>query len=276
MIIKNGHFDKPFSRDYISKVGLFADVHIGYTSWGDYSKLTGIVNKMNELAPDFCFILGDCVDSGYSSTPELMAEQLGILDNHFSKLNSPIIRMKGNHDNAVDRFTDFGVVTFNGQRFVIIYPKYVGMPSTPKFEYNSRGKLSEEEITKISEMLADGEGYNNIILSHYSVIGNDLDNFSFPICDTVIDISGNVVDGHRDDLVALCTQNKVDLFINGHEHRKGLPNAKADDGIMTDVQIGTTGVSFALLTIYNDRYLFEEYDSITLTKINELTINRAY
>ncbi|MDE6148948.1 MAG: metallophosphoesterase, partial [Ruminococcus sp.] len=235
MIIKKGKIDSTLPRDYIARIGLFSDVHVGYTSWGDYSKLTNVINGMNAKKPDFCVILGDCIDSGYERTPELMAEQKEILNTHLTRLKSPCFKMRGNHDSDVSSFTDFGVITFNGLRFVCIFPKYVQMEDTSTFD--SRGRLTEDDIEWISEKLKEGDGYTNVILSHYCIVEDDPTNFKWPICDTVTNYNGVVIDGHRDELMELLSRYGVDLFINGHEHKDGLINKKVDDTDMTDVQI---------------------------------------
>ncbi len=275
MIIKKGKIESTLPRDYIAKIGLFADIHVGYSSWGDYSKLDKIMNNMNKKQPDFCVVLGDCINSGYSHTPELMQEQKEILNTYLKKLKAPCFKMRGNHDVDVTSFTDFGVITFNGLRFICIFPKYVQMEDTSTGSYNSRGRLTEEDITWISETLSECNEYTNIMLSHYCIVADDLANFKWPICDTVTNYSGVVMDGHRDELMELLGQYGVDLFINGHEHKDGLINKKVDDTDMTDVQISSTLKRYAVLTIYEDRYEFTEYDSTTDEQKSELTIIRG-
>ncbi len=276
MIIKNGKIDSPVSRDYIARIGLFADVHVGYSSWGDYYALNTVISNMNRKHPDFCFIIGDCIDSGYSNTQTLMKEQLTILNQCFSKLKSPLFRIKGNHDADVSSFTEFGTVTFNGIRFVCIYPKYVGtaVPEGQTAEHWGRGLLTDDDIAWIKTELEAGEGYKNVILSHYCLVDYSQDNrFIWSIGDTMTNIyNGEAVDGHRDDLIALLNAHDVDVFINGHEHKNGLVNAVVDGTSITNVQIPSTTSRYAVLTVYDDRYEFVEYDSATDEQTATLTV----
>lgn len=276
MIIKKGKIESTLPRDYIAKIGLFADIHVGYSSWGDYSKLDKIMNNMNKKQPDFCVVLGDCIDSGYSRTPELMQEQKEILNTYLKKLKAPCFKMRGNHDVDVTSFTDFGVITFNGFRFICIFPKYVKRENV-KNKYDNRGRLTEDDIRWISEALANSGDYTNIILSHYCIVVDDPDNFKYPICESIANPNGNgdVIKGYRGELMELLGRYGVDLFINGHEHKDGLINKKVDDTDMTDVQISTTTKRYAVLTIYEDRYEFTEYDSTTDEQTSELTIIRG-
>lgn len=250
MIIKKGTIDSQLPRDYVARIGLLADIHIGYDVWGDYSALQTIVENMNKKKPDFCFALGDSLDSGYNHTATLKAEQLAIFNEKFSKLRSPLFRLKGNHDADVDEFTEFGVVTFNGLRFICIFPKYS----------SNGGVLTEGDISWIDNALAEGDGYRNIILCHYAVAPKAGANW------------GVSDEGLRDDLVALTTQYGVDLFLNGHEHQNGLANEKVDGTNMIDVQIPSAVTRYAVLTIYNDRYELVEYSCATDEQTATLTI----
>jgi predicted phosphodiesterase len=273
MIIKKGQFEAPFSREYVAKVALLADTHIGYDSWGDYSALTDLINNINKQNVDMCFILGDCIDSGYKNTPDLMTEQLNILDNHFKMLKVPLFKLKGNHCADVPHFTEFGVVTINDVRFICIFPKYVGTyaPEGANQEYFSKGLLTLEDVEWIDTALADGEGYKNVILSHYALEKYENNSsFKWGICDITKNIYYNdvEVDGHRDELVAVLNKYDIDLWLNGHEHTAGLINTVVKDtNNITDVHIGSSsGGAYVILTIYNDRYELKEYN-----KNNEIT-----
>ena len=266
MLIKKGKITAPGHDNYIAKIGIMSDIHVGYDSWGDYTKLKNVVNGINNNRVDFCVILGDCVDSGYRWTPELKEEQVGILNEHMAKLKSPLFRMKGNHDADVNEFTEFGSIIFSGIfKLICIYPKWVGMSDD-----GSRGRLSEEEIDWIEEQLQDAQDNNliPIVLSHYAVHTVDT-NFKWPICDVVSaqtdpsTTSGETYDGHRDDLVALLDEYNVPLFINGHEHRRNLVNDTVDDIDTVNVQIGSTTAVYVIMTVYEDKVVFVEYNSET-------------
>ena len=266
MFIKKGKITVPTHDNYIAKIGIMSDIHVGYTSWGDYTKLDNVINKLNNANVDFNVILGDCVDSGYTWTPELLEEQVTILNNHIKKLKTPIFKMKGNHDSGVSEFTEFGSITFNGIfKLICIYPKWVGMT-----DESSRGRLDENEITWIENQLIDAEteGLIPIVLSHYCV--HEIDsNFKWCICDVVsantnpATQNGQTYDGHRDDLVSLLDQYNVPLFINGHEHRPHLINDTVDNIDTVNLQIGTTTQVYVILTVYSDKFVFIEYDSAT-------------
>lgn len=58
-----------------------------------------VVEKINQLAPDFVMCVGDLVD-GYTLDPAVMKEQWENFHHHLSKLKSPFFYMPGNHDVA--------------------------------------------------------------------------------------------------------------------------------------------------------------------------------
>lgn len=274
MITKKGNIELSTHEGYIAKIGIMSDVHVGYDSWGDYSKLKKVINTLNSKGLDFSMILGDCLDSGYSHTPELRDEQLAIFNECMKGLTHPLFKMRGNHDSGMSQFTDFGTITFNKFKFICIFPKYLvtNPPAGEASQYWGLGMLTETDIEWISNELKNSEGYIPIIFSHYciheysSATGK---NFTWPICDVISStttpssLDGKTYDGHRRDLIALCRQYNVPLFVNGHEHRGNLINDTVDDLPMVNLQIGFTPREYVVLTVYNDRLFFEEFSSAT-------------
>lgn len=279
MVIKHGQIDKPMdNRNYMLKVALISDIHVGYDSWGNYDKLDNIFKHISDSDVDFVISLGDEVDSGYSSTPELMAEQLAQLNASLQYLNKPLFKMKGNHDSGVGGFTEFGTVICNGVKFICIYPKYIGV--TPDSldgtsEVSSRGELTTNDIAWIENELKNCGSNMPIIVSHYPIHARQRETgatFIWNICDTVTDLQGNTRDGHRDDLLTLCSQYNVPLFLNGHEHRGGFDHGTVDNLAMENVQIGTLTSRYAELTISKSGYVFVEYDTTNFTQTATLNL----
>lgn len=285
MVIKNGIIDAPVdNRDYLAKVVLFSDAHVGYDTWGDYSIMKNVFNEFNKTGADFCISLGDNVDSGYSSKAELMAEQLAIYNDCLKILKKPVFKMKGNHDVDVEGFTEFGTITFNGIKFICIFPKYIGMqvPEGVNKTVESRGMLTQKDIDWIENELKNCEGYVPIILSHYCIhlpSQEQGSSFGWNICDVVSadttppTLNGGTFDGHRDELIELCRTYNVPLFLNGHDHAARLQNGKVDDLDMVNVQIGALGGNYTVLTVYSDRFEFEQFSTSDYTKITDLTLN---
>lgn len=270
MIISNGRISKDTTHAYKTKVALLADMHIGYASWGDYASIETMYRNINKKQADFCLMLGDQIDSGYKGNA-LMEEQSEIFYDKVKGLACPKFVMQGNHDTGMDEFTRLGVVEHNGVRFICFDAKYRGLPAA-EGEYNSTGEVSEKTLEFIGNELEKGDGKINILCCHYSIAGTD--GFIWSLGDAQQDADGVAFDGHRDDIISLCSQYGVRLYLNGHEHKKNLIRAVVDGTDMTNVQIGTATQVYVILTVYEDKFLLEEYDTLTdeLTNTAEIPI----
>lgn len=283
-IIKHGKINIPTGREYVAKIGLLTDIHIGiegYYSWGDYSQLDSIIEQVNAQGFDFVVTLGDSIDSGYNRTPEAKASQLEILNEKLSAITVPVFRMRGNHDVHVDQFTTFGTITFGDYSIVCIFPKYVDMnPPTGQTELWSNGQLTSDDISWINDALDATAGTERIMLSHYCLKDYEDGHFKFPICGVVDSTtnpstkSGETVNGHRDELIDLLTENDVKLFVSGHEHIHGLTHGYVDDTDIMNVQASAVVLKswYNSITIYADRFEVKEHN-VNGTVDNTVTVN---
>lgn len=279
MVIKHGQIDKPMdNRNYKLKVALISDIHVGYDSWGNYDKLNNIFKHISNSDVDFVISMGDELDSGYARTPELMAEQLAQLNTSLQYLDKPLFKVKGNHDDSVNTFTEFGTIICNGVKFICIWPKYIGMTADEidgSSQYSSRGELTTDDIAWIESELESCGSNIPIIISHYAVHTRQKvsgKTFIWPICDTVTDMNGNTHDGHRDELLALCSTYSVPLFLNGHEHRSGLIHDTVDDLDMENVQIASLTSHYVEMTVYDTGFQLKEMNTTDFTQTATLTL----
>lgn len=270
MIIKKGKFDRPLPREYLTKVGIISDTHIGYESWGDYSSLDTAYDLMNTHEVDLYLMLGDIIDSGYDSTPTLRDAQRDIYFEKNALLNAPVFTIRGNHDANIDEFTQRGVVQIGDVRFIALWANYVSMTPPDGNDYWSTGKFSQETLEYLEEELIKGDGKTNIILCHYSIA--DTDDFVWSVRDLQTDVNGDEFDGLADDVIALCNTYGAKLYLNGHEHHPGLVSGVING--LTDMHIGSGRSVFVILTVYTDnRYVFEEYSSDDGSLLNTVELN---
>lgn len=85
----------------------FRFVIIGDLTGGEKEGVfTSVIEKINQLAPDFVMCVGDLVD-GYTVDPTMMIKQWESFHERIAKLKAPFIYMPGNHDIANKMLFDF-------------------------------------------------------------------------------------------------------------------------------------------------------------------------
>lgn len=233
-------------KDYLTRFMLASDTHIGYESWGNYSALNKLFEKLNIAKDlDFAMFTGDSLDSGYTNTPDIMSSQLAQFKATTSLYKGDKKVFAGNHDKGVSEFEHHGVIDINGVRIIYFWADYQEISAEPRV---STGLVSNEEITWIETQLQQSKAKHNILVCHYAIADVDAD-FIWSILDT----------GNKQAILTLAETYGVKLYINGHEHNYNYPTKTA--GVMTNINGGSLLHRFSIVTIKDTEAVFDVYYS---------------
>lgn len=222
-----------------------SDIHVGYTTWLD-GELEEMYSRVNEFDTDFLVETGDIIDSGYSSTPDLMAEQLAVHTEASKYYTNPIYEFRGNHDGAVEAFMTHGVIENEYVKLIYFHADYIGLATPP--DYTNTGDVTAEELTWLEEQLSTGVQKHKILMCHWSIVEDD-ENFNWPITD----------EHGRLEVLALANTYGVKLYLNGHEHNQNLDIGTA--GVLTDVNGPSATTYFCICKIYDDEAVIHMHTS---------------
>lgn len=233
---KDGLLSRTNAEDTV-KFGLLADLH--YTDHENFYKR--IYEKLSEEHVDFCLMLGDIIDSGYFSYPELCSQQMAQFNNSIQYLLAPNFPFCGNHDDDVSAFAHHGTIDFGDIRFIYLWADYDGG--------TEGGNVKPSELTWVGQQLAQSKAKTNILMCHYSVstdpgFGYQLDSDAISAIET------------------LASAYDVKLFLNGHEHDHNVSVGSA--GVMTDINLPNGQYAYCICTITNaGAFTATVYDSET-------------
>lgn len=275
--IKNGKIYQTIgNREYKAKIAIFGDTHFGYTLDGSLvldptteDRCGMAFTKSNQKNADFSIIVGDVLQGG------TLEQVLGSYDIYYDKLkllNSPCFPIQGNHDELIihrgllglDELTKFGIIEFNGVRIICFKATQVWPTSSTKYD---AGDIPDNIFALIKKAIIDSynEGFITILACHYEfAYYPDIPEWACSIRK------------HRDDLIDLCQQYNVRLFLHGHEHTSGLLHkiVKNDEVTldMTDVLFGWTHVSYSIMEVTDNGFNIVEYDTMTDNVLHTLFI----
>lgn len=273
-IIKHGKIlQDGLDRDYLSRTNIFGDTHFGYTMYGRIFDPTTEVrcasafSNSSRFNSDFSIILGDIIQ-GYS-TPLVNQEMLELYYEGIKNLSTPCFLIEGNHDEEADNieheeFTRNGIIEFNNIRFICFAAHFVysPVPVFPDYPYlDNAGDVSDETFAWLSEAVEDSynKGYITILVNHY------------PLCHIAQGVTDGHIRQHADDIIRLCQQYNVKLYLHGHTHRTSLHHCiLRNDQVTADatqVMFGLCAWTYNTLEITSDGFTIIEYDTIT----NEVT-----
>lgn len=261
--------------NYIARIALFGDPHIGYgysfvdsgnlwKDWEDYVELS--IKRASNKVPDFGIGMGDQL----SSINENIYEKggAGLIErndwyNRIRQFNYPLFPIFGNHDNAIPDFTHTGVIEIANVRIIVFHMDIVY--TAPLSTYN----ISDDEYAWLEKAVKDSynNGFITILASHYAIISDSSESI---IPEEHIGVM--LVQNHGQDLLDLCQTYNVRLHIHGHVHPTGLPyRLMTNNGVpfdMTEVEIGLCARAYVILEIRDDGFHFTEYP---VTKEKETT-----
>ena len=275
--IEKGKYTRKYEQfNYITRIALFGDPHIGYgysfipsgyawKDWEDYVELS--LKRASNKVPDFGIPLGDQLSSVdnflYSNGGRGIIERSDWY-NRIRQFNYPLLSIFGNHDDAIPDFIHKGVIEIANIRFIVFHMNIIY--TSPLSTYN----ISDEEFAWLENAVKDShnKGFATILVSHYPII-YDSGESSVPA-----EYMGNLaVLNHGQDLLNLCQTYDVRLHIHGHSHPTGLPHRiMTNNGVpfdMTTVEIGLCARAYVILEIRNDGFHFTEYPLTRQTESTE-------
>ena len=179
-------------------------------------------------------------------------------------LNYPCFPIEGNHDDEIkrkgiklDELSRTGIIEFNGTRIICFNAVEVYPPDEPLHE--DRGDIPDDVIAWLEEAMRDSyeKGYITMLANHYE-LANDPNDYKW----------NESIRRNREELIALCEQYGVRLYLNGHEHisnliHKVVKKANDSDADILDVEFGRTAITYSVLDIKNDGFYFSQYKAET-------------
>lgn len=274
--------DHHFESDFVQGHGITKGEPV-YTMWkpGNHAAIVQTYRFINEdpycRDIDFALFGGDQINTGYSSHPQELADEmdnyrrtLEELDVHAKtkgdvkdfdfaaaswdcRQNMPkgagphhvdphppasrVVAIQGNHDTGVDEFYRECAFTAGDVRFITFFASYVGLPPPPGKKFHSTAQISDAAIAFIEAEMAKAAADPKI--RHIVLCSHwAVAPAGKDFVHPIIDAcKENKMSDNRRKLLALAEKYGCDLFINGHEHNGRYPVGKA--GPMSDINCGT-------------------------------------
>ena len=280
-VIKNGKFVKDFSgRSNIAKICLFGDTHFGNTITGSFvldptieERCGEAFTASNSKSADFSLILGDIYEESYDH--EINKQIYALYHQKLDLLETPCFQIEGNHDEEMlykdgeeftKEITKTGVIQFNNVRIICFNAK---IRYSPQPGIEDVGDVSDEVYAWLEDAVKDSynNGFITILACHYEL--------AFDANDSYWD---EPIGTHREDIIQLCADYDVKLYLNGHEHIPNLiyKTITTDNKILTNIEFGRTALSYSVLEIKDgangEGFYFSEYETLTDDLANTLFV----
>lgn len=268
--INKGKYIRKYEQlNYIARIALFGDLHIGYgysfaesmgnlwKNWEDYAE-TSLKRASNKI-PDFGIALGDQLSSVNKYVYDLGGRGINERNDWYNRIrqfNYPLFGIFGNHDEALPDFVHRGVIEINNVRIIVFHMDIV--LTSPFSTYN----ISDDDYNWLENAVKDSynNGFITILASHYPILG---DVFEGAPPAPANYLGHLLVNNHGQDLIDLCQTYNVRMHIHGHSHPTGFPHiTMTNHGVpfdMTEVEIGLGARAYVILEIRNDGFHFTEY-----------------
>lgn len=237
---------------------VMSDLHIGteLDGWNE-GYLDALMTEIESRDTDFVIGLGDLIDDGYTEDETSLA-QLATYNAAISGLTMPVYTLQGNHDSGMSGISTQQVIDIDGIRLIC----FSGSPLALDPPYDNNGQLSEANLTWIETQLQEAENRKCVLACHYPLS---------------TDIWGHIPPAYGGtDLLNLCTEYNVNVYISGHAH----DNTAAGDYVISGVHnfhadgsIFSFTMNFTVYTIYTNgeikadchKYISPFYQRKTMT-----------
>ena len=236
---------------------IFTDAHVGASESHNFrvTKAVEFVNQTDYI--DFAVFLGDNIHSGYTET-DLAKEQVAKFKEITSGFEKPYYYLRGNHDEAINDFPEHFVVECGDVAFIAFYSKIMWRNEKP---YASGWGVPAEDLKWLEETLEKCRGKRVIFGCHVGIV-QDNPNFNTWLESKAVDEkTGEVLlDFGREKILELAEKYNVELYFNGHEHNRDVPNGVA--GTMIDFNLGSIGGDgvYSVVTVEEDKAIIEIRD----------------
>lgn len=237
---------------------IFTDAHVGPDEYRNARVKSAIewVNAAEEV--DFAVFLGDNIHDGRKSDVGLYPAQLAAFNEIVSTCQKPYYVLRGNHDESVVEMPEHYVAEYGDVAFIgiqIVYKEHYNIGNSLMRCYPT---IEKKELEWLEQALEKCKGKRIIMGAHFSLV-NDNTDFIEPVPDEMSpeETGRETVNFGREKLLELAEKYNVELFFNGHEHNRNVPNGVA--GTMIDFNLGSLGGDgvFAVITVKPDRAIIQ-------------------
>ena len=246
----NKEENKPSTEKDSVTFAIFSDMHIGLSD-GHADRFTKGIDWANNYEPvEFVISLGDNVHNGRDAS---MVAKFDELAKDFKK---PFYTLRGNHDhNAYDRnvYIDCGDVA--------IIAFYAELMWTTEKPYSSGWGVPQQDIEWIEEKLEQSRGKRVIFGCHIGIVQDNPNFNTWLETKAINEETGEVyLDFGREKILELAEKYNVELYFNGHEHNRDVPNGVA--GTMIDFNLGSLGSDgvYMVVTVEKEKAVIEIRD----------------
>ena len=274
--------DHHFESDFVQGHGITKGEPV-YTMWkpGNHAAIVQTYRFINEDPAcrdiDFALFGGDQINTGYSSHPQELADEMvnyrraleqldvhartkgdtadldfaaaswdcrenmprGAAPHHVDPVPPPsrVVAIQGNHDTGVDEFYRECAFTAGDVRFITFFASYVGLTPPPGKKFHSTAKISDDALAFIEREMQKAGADPKI--RHIVLCSHwAVAPAGKDFVHPIIDAcKENKMNDNRRKLLDLAEKYGCDLFINGHEHNGRYPVGKA--GPMNDINCGS-------------------------------------
>lgn len=259
--------------EYIAKIAVFGDLHVGLgysqtVKWNNWENCIEQSLKWGaDKCPYFGLGMGDQLSSMNSDINNKGIRELNDYYNRIRPFNYPFFPMSGNHDDAVPEFIHNGVIEIANVR-IICFCATLGYISyeDPDLSLDPVGNVTDDTFNWLEQEVIKSYngGYITILACHYCL---------YKTPGHYEQYWNGYIHDHRDDIIQLCSDYNVRLFINGHNHHGGLKHVIVVDANnnpldMTNVEFGMGGRVYSEFIIKNDGFYFIEHEVCTLDNID--------
>lgn len=245
------------------RVALLCDPQLGFITEKDGAKsyenqvarLKQAVSQINDIAPDMVLIAGDLVDDVNNDAA------VATFKNIIGQLKAPVLLTPGNHDlpdpitvEGLQRYRsrygeDFRVVVCKGRCIISANSQFWrGSPSDDSIRHE---RLLLDALAK-----AKNKKQPIVMLTHIPPYKSSIDE---------ADEYFNIPQKIRKDILRLCEENGVILWLAGHTHitaRRNYEHLTILNGETTSVNFDDHPCGFRLLTIHPDQHF--DWDFVAL------------
>lgn len=261
--------------EYIAKIAVFGDLHVGLgyresVKWNNWENcIEQCLKWASDKNPYFGIGMGDQLSSMDNNINDIGIREINDYHNLIASFKFPLFPISGNHDDAVSEFIHNGVIEIDNVRIIIFcatlgYVDYLLTDGT--ITRDPVGNVSDDTYSWLEQEVRKSysDGYFTILACHYGLYKIPVDYWKY---------WNGYINDHRDDIIELCSNYNVRLFINGHNHHAGLKHAivvDSDDNPldMTNVEFGMGGSVYTEFYIKNDGFYFTEHEVSTLDHID--------
>ena len=247
----------------VLRIAQLCDPQLGFVEGGfdsDVGHFKKAVLQINELAPDLVVVAGDMVNDGNND------EAINIFKSIIDQIKAPVLLAAGNHDMpdpvtvaGLKRYRthygdDYQAIECKGRSIIVVNTQL--WREAPPEESRRHDVFLQENLQK-----AKKKQQAVVLLSHVPPFVSSVDE---------PDEYFNLPESKRKDILRLCDENGVIIWLAGHTHktsRRDYRHITILNGETTGMNFDNHPAGFRLLTIYPDQSF--DWDFVALKNDNK-------